>query len=314
MLAAATQDTGGAKGRIDAIAVTFSEPVAHPRDAGGSYPFLLSSRTVTSVEPANGTSVQVRVAEAGSPDTGARPTRQVPRRAGLPRRRRRGQPGRRRLRELGGRRPARAHVGDDGRRRLRRPDRRVAASLLGERRARRGERTAVVVRGGRLPGDGRRRRQRHRCLDSASWRARPPDSGATPAVTYTRDSVEDVRDAAGNVTLNSSIAQSTDGARPVLLSVQTGDVDDDGRIDRLASTWSEPLVHADDTSAPFAVSASGFSVARVRAADRRRPRDRPGRAGRVRHRLQADADLRRRRRRASATPVGSSRRSRRGPA
>ena len=48
--------------------------MAHPRDAGGSYPFLLSSHTVTTVEPANGTSVQLLVAEAGSPDTGARPT------------------------------------------------------------------------------------------------------------------------------------------------------------------------------------------------------------------------------------------------
>ena len=94
-----------------------------------------------------------------------------------------------------------------------------------------------------------------------------PDSGATPGVTYNRDGLEDVRDAAANLTLNSSLSQSTDGARPVLLSAQTGDVDSDGRIDRLASTWSEPLVHADDTSAPFAVSASGFSVARVRAAD-----------------------------------------------
>ena len=73
------------------------------------------------------------------------------------------------------------------------------------------------------------------------------DSGATPAVTYNRDGVEDVRDAAGNVTLNSSIADAADGAGPVLLSAQTGDVDDDGRIDRLASTWSEPLDHADDT-------------------------------------------------------------------
>jgi hypothetical protein len=92
------------------------------------------------------------------------------------------------------------------------------------------------------------------------------DSGATPAVTYNRDGVEDVQDAAANLTLNSSVSDATDGARPVLLSVETGDVDDDGRLDRLASTWSEPLVHADDTSAPFAVSASGFSVARVRAA------------------------------------------------
>ena len=65
MLAAVTQDVGGAAGRIDAVAVTFSEPVAHPRDAGGQYPLMLSGRTVASVEPAVGTSLQVRIAEAG---------------------------------------------------------------------------------------------------------------------------------------------------------------------------------------------------------------------------------------------------------
>ena len=91
------------------------------------------------------------------------------------------------------------------------------------------------------------------------------DSGARPACTYSRDSVEDVRDATGNVTLNSSIAQSTDGARPVCSRSRRATSTTTGGSTEL-NPRGPTLVHADDTSAPFAVSASGFSVARVRAA------------------------------------------------
>jgi hypothetical protein len=265
MLAAATQDTGGKKGYVDTIAVTFSEPVSHPRDAGGSYPFLLSGRTVTTVEPANGTSVQVRIAEAGSPDTGARPTVRYLAGPGFP------------VVDGAGNNVADTTVSsadavapalmsattadddDDGR-----IDRMVLTfSEDVEHGAELGQQSSFSVSGYDVTGAGA---ASGRDVSLGLEEGAGPDSGATPAVTYNRDGLEDVRDAAANLTPNSSVSDASDGARPVLLSVETGDVDDDGRIDRLASTWSESLVHADDTSAPFAVSASGFSVARVRAA------------------------------------------------
>ena len=222
---------------------------------------------MTSVEPANGTSVQVRIAEAGSPRHRRPPERQVPRRAGLPGRRRRGQPGRRRLRELDGRRRARAHVGDDGRRRLRRPHRRRAASLLGERPARRGGRTAVVVRGGRLPGDGRRRRQRHRCL------ARPRGGRRRRLRRDARRHLQPRRRRGRARRHRQRDARTRRSRRRPTARVRCC-----SRCRRATSTTtagstgSPPpgpsrSIHADDTSAPFAVSASGFSVARVRAAD-----------------------------------------------
>jgi hypothetical protein len=92
------------------------------------------------------------------------------------------------------------------------------------------------------------------------------DTAAQPAVNYTPDGQEDIRDPAGNFAPAATIAAATDGARPTLLSAETRDADDDGRLDGLATTWSEPLVHADDSAAPFPISTSGFAVTRVQAA------------------------------------------------
>jgi hypothetical protein len=263
MTSAITQDAGGKHGYLDAVSVTFSEPIAHPRDAGGKYPFLLANRTVTSVEPASGQSVQVRMAEASSPDTGERPSVRYMPGTGFP------------VADLAGNQAAQAFVASADR---------VAPALVsavtgdGDSDGKIGSTLLVfsedvlhnaegsgssfavgdyqVTAAGAASGDE---------IAVTVTEKATADSGATPTVSYTRDGVADVRDAAGNVTGNSSLA-ATDGARPVLLTVSTGDLDDDGRIDRLASTWSEPLTHADDTSAPFAVSASGFSISRVRAA------------------------------------------------
>ena len=158
------------------------------------------------------------------------------------------------------------------------------------------ERAAVVLRGQRLPGHGRWRRERAGSSSTVTEKP-PPDSGATPAVTYTRDGVEDVRDAAANLTPPPPCPQSTDGARPVLLSAP-----DRGRGRRRPHRPARlHLVRAarrTPTTPPprLPSSASGFSVARVRGRGRRGPRDRPDRAGRLRHRLQADPHLPRRRR------------------
>lgn len=263
MTSAVTQDASGKAGHIDAITVAFSEPVAHPRDGGGRYPFLLANRTVASVEPASGQTVQVRIAEASAPDTGDRPSvRYIPG-AGFP------------VTDLAGNQAAQGLVN---------PADRVAPVLISALTADAdsdGKIGSAVLRfsedvvhgaegnGASFAVNG----YQLTAADAASGDEIPvtvtekstADSGAKPAVSYMRDGVEDVRDAAGNLTQTSSVS-ATDGARPVLLTVSTADVDDDGRLDQLASTWSEPLTHADDTSAPFAVSASGFSVSRVRAA------------------------------------------------
>jgi hypothetical protein len=263
MVAALTHDLAGKAGHIDAVSVAFSEPVAHPRDAGGAYPFLLSDRQVTSVEPASGSSLQVRIAEGNASDTGERPSvRYIPG-AGFP------------VADLAGNQAAEGFVtsvdgvapvlmsasteDEDS-------DGRIDGSLLrfseSVQHGAEGGGSSFAVAGHGLTGAGA---ANGADIALTVMEAGAADSGATPTVTYTRDGVEDVRDAAGNATQSSSL-EAQDGARPVLLAVQTADVDDDGRIDRLASTWSESLNHGDDSTAPFAVSASGFSVARVRAA------------------------------------------------
>ena len=216
MLAAATQDTGGKKGHIDAVAVTFSEPVSHPRDAGGSYPFLLSSRSVTSVEPANGTSVQVRIAEADSPDTGARPTVRYLAGPGFPVVDGAGNDvADTTLSSVDAVAPAlmsATTADDDGDGRIDRTVLRFSENV--EHAAELGQQSSFSVSGYQVTGAG--------AADGAEVslglvEGAGPDSGATPAVTYNRDGLEDVRDAAANLALNSSVSDATDGARPVLL-------------------------------------------------------------------------------------------------
>lgn len=262
MTAAITQDTAGAKGHIDAVAVGFSEPVAHARDAGGSYPFLVADRRVTSVEAAFGRTVQVRIAEGPAPDSGARPSVRFIPGAGL------------RVVDAHGNEAVEGLVSTmDG----------VAPALLSAA-------TRDTDGNGRIDGTMLRFSEPvlHGAEDGASFslpvhqvtsagaadgaeislslaEAGAADSGATPTVTYKRDGVADVADGAGNLTPDTAVA-AADGAAPVLLSARTGDVDDDGRIDRVDTTWSESLVHSDDASSPFALATSDFAVRRIRAA------------------------------------------------
>ena len=263
LVAALTQDVAGKAGRIDAVSVAFSEPIAHPRDAGGAYPFLLADRQVTSVEPASGTNLQVRIAEGNAGDTGERPSvRYIPG-AGFP------------VADLAGNQAAEGFVTSvDGVAPVlmsastedNDSDGRIDGSILrfseSVQHGAEGGGSSFALAGYGVTGAGA---ASGADISLTVTEGGAADSGATPTFTYSRDGVEDVRDAAGNATQSSSL-EAQDGARPVLLSVQTADVDDDGRLDRLASTWSEQLNHADDTAAPFAVSASGFSVARIRAA------------------------------------------------
>ena len=262
MVAAITQDTGGAPGHIDAVNVAFSEPIAHARDAGGQYPVLVGGRSVTSIEAANGAAVQVRVAEASTPDSGERPSvRHIPG-GGLPIVDRAGNgAGDGHVNALDGVAPVllSAVTADaDGDGRIDGTTLAFSEPILHGAEA--GISFALTGHGVSSAGAANGAEIALALVEGTAG-----DSGATPTVAYTRDGVQDVADAAGNRTGDSSV-KARDGARPVLLSARTGDVDDDGRIDRVDTTWSEPLAHSDDTAAPFALSASGFTVARVREA------------------------------------------------
>jgi hypothetical protein len=262
---AITRDAGGVSGRIDGVGVGFSEPVVHARDAGGKYPFLLASRQVTSVEAASGRGIEVRIAEAAGPDSGERPSvRYFP----------------------GTGSPITDRAGNQAPEGFATPADGVAPVLLSAVTADDDSngridhttlRFSEEVRHGSEPGQSSFSVAGHQvtAAEAASGpeivatlaEAGDADSGARPAVTYTRDGVEDVRDAAGNTTPSTSVSAAADGARPVLLEARTADVDDDGRIDRIDTSWSEALDHPDDAAAPFSLSASELSVARVRAAD-----------------------------------------------
>ncbi len=77
-----------------------------------------------------------------------------------------------------------------------------------------------------------------------------------------------IRDAAGNLASFAASAP-TDGARPVLVTgtLEMRDVDTDGRVDRVLSTFSEPLAASSDT-APWTLTAvpSGGTLAAVATA------------------------------------------------
>jgi hypothetical protein len=264
MLAATTADAGGIRGRIDTIGVRFSEPVVHARDAGGAYPFAVAGRRVTAVEAAGGSDLQVRIAEATGPDTGARPAIGHEAGAGVP------------VTDAAGNQALHGAVTPaDG----------VAPLLLSATTAdadsdgmidslslfwsetvQHGAEVAQssftvtgygVSAAGLATGAG---------LALAIAESGSPDTGARPAVAYRRDGVADVRDAYGNAAADAALAQAVDGAAPVLLTARTADADGDARLDGLRTTWSEPLVHADDQAGPFPLSAQGFAVTRIHPA------------------------------------------------
>ena len=265
MLAALTQDLGGAPGTIDTIVVGFSETVGHPRDGGGSYPFAVGGHKVSLVEPAAGHVVPIKMVEASSPNSGDTPSVRLTSGSGLP------------IADAAGNTAAEGFVNaidwiapvllsastadDDADGRIDR-----ARFLFSEPVLHESEPAApsfTVAGYTALDAAGANGAEVGVSLSEGAG----TDSGATPGVSYTNDGVKDVRDAAGNETPDSSLAAAIDGAVPVLLSARTADADDDGRIDGVQTTWSEPLAHADDSAAPFPVSTSQYSVTRVRAAD-----------------------------------------------
>ena len=267
MTAAVTQDLGGAPGHIDTLVVGFSEPVAHARDGGGSYPFVVGGRRVSLVEAASGATVAIKLVEASNPDSDERPPVRLIPGNGLP------------VMDAAGNSAAEglvnaldfaapvllsARTADDGQSP---PNGRIdkarlffSEPVVHESESAAGSFTVAgytTLAAAAANGDE---------IGIGLVEGPADDSGATPAVSYRNDGVNDVRDAAGNETPDTSLAAANDGAPPVLQSVETVDTDDDGRIDGLATAWSEPLVHADDSTSPFPLTTTGLNVARIRAA------------------------------------------------
>lgn len=265
IVGALTVDADGARGRIDGIRVGFSERVVHARDAGGSYPFSVTNRKVTSVEAASGRELQLRLVEATASDTGAQPAVSFTPGVGVP------------VTDAAGNRAVEglktaldgvapvllsgttADGDSDGR-----IDQLALRFSENVQHTAETSQTSFSVDGFTVTAAGEAAAQQ---VTLSLQETGAADSGARPAVSYKRDGVADVRDAAGNLVGDASVAQADDGAAPVLLTASTADADDDGKLDRLRTTWSEPLVHADDAAAPFPVSATGFSVTRVHPAN-----------------------------------------------
>ena len=143
----------------------------------------------------------------------------------------------------------------------------VAASLLGERPARRGGRqqSSFALAGYQVTGAGAADGTDVSLglVEGGCRRLRRDDRPSPTPATASRTCATPPGNVDAELLARAGGRRRAPGAA---VGRRRRDVDDDGRIDRLDSTWSEPLVHADDSSAPFAVSASGFSVARVRAA------------------------------------------------
>ena len=83
-MAVRTLDRGGIGGRLDTLALTYSEPVSHSADSDGSYPFGVTGYALSSAAGSAGTSLDLSVAEGALPDSGTRPPVGYTRGAGAP--------------------------------------------------------------------------------------------------------------------------------------------------------------------------------------------------------------------------------------
>ena len=79
-------------------------------------------------------------------------------------------------------------------------------------------------------------------------------SGSVPALTYTPGTLKDLP---GNLVAGTGAIASTDKALPVILSVETADLNGSGSIDALRVTFSEPVSDATVSAAEFAIGGAG---------------------------------------------------------
>lgn len=263
---ARTSDRGGVAGRLDTLSLAFSEPVSHPADADGSYPFGVTGYKLASAGAANGSQVELTVNEGPSVDTGARPPVGYTRGSGAP------------VRDAAGNEAAaRAFAGtSDGI-----APRLIAATTLDgdsdgrldgigfdfsepvAHAAEAAPHAFSVTGGGLAPGTAQAASGSSVDVAVAEGSF---NSGLRPTVGYSPDGSNDVVDAAGNHAAAASLVQAIDGAPPVVVSAQTADSDADAKIDRVQMTFSEPLAYGGDATAPYSLSAAGYTVAGVDAA------------------------------------------------
>lgn len=88
------------------------------------------------------------------------------------------------------------------------------------------------------------------------------DTQATPGVSAGAGAV---KDAAGNDQAGEQSVAATDGAAPSVIDAVTGDTNVNGRIDLVRVRFSEPVTHVAETGVG-AVTASGFPISSVSAA------------------------------------------------
>jgi len=252
-------------GRVDTVTVSFSEPVSHAADSDGGYPFSVSGYGLAGAGGSSGSSVDLSLSEGSGPDTGARPAVSYSRGNGSPV-----------VDGAGNEAAGRAFAGTvDG----------VAPRLLsattldsdlnGRLDKVRFEFSEPVSHGAESGGGSFSatgltplsvQGATDRIVDLTLSEATSPNTGARPMASYSPDGSNDVVDAAGNRAAASSLP-SADGAKPIVVAAVTGDSSPpNGRIDRVALTFSEDVNHARDDSAPFSFDPAGRLLTAVSAA------------------------------------------------
>jgi hypothetical protein len=257
--------------RLDRVHVTMSEPVTYPGDAGAPFALGTQGYTVASVSAAAGSSFTISLVEPSAPDTGGAPAVSYG--------------GGRSLRDLAGvEAPARSYPGTrdtvapafvaaetadvDGDGMLDRVDLRYSEDVQGGSGAAPFAVTGHTVDGIEFSGD----RARIVIQEGAS-----PDTDERPSASYVppgdpAERVKDVAEGNGDTTDDApaqSLVQADDKAGPAIVQAVTGDASGvpNGRIDRLEVSFSEPVIHSAEASAPFSISLGGsYDVQSVSAA------------------------------------------------
>lgn len=288
-----TLDRDGAPGRLDTIAVSYSEAVLHLADSDGSYPFSVSGYRVVAVDQATGPGLELRLEESAGLDSGAVPAVSYTRGVGTP------------VLDLAGNEavpqtlgegsgPAGGPGGDggagggdpgsgggsgggaaDG----------IAPVLLGattldsdadgrldgvsfqfSEPVRHDPRSCATGCGFTIAGAGLSAQQALAATGSSvvvTVDESESNSGTLPSFSYDPAGGA-VTDLAGNVAA-AGAGTAGDGAPPVLTSAQTADVDANGRIDRVEVGFSEPVSHTAGADVAAALAAAGYAAAGVQA-------------------------------------------------
>ncbi len=263
LLAAVTADLSGAAGSIDRIVLSYSEPVIHPADSDGTYPLSVNGYSVASVGAASGVNIAVNLTE-GPADSGATPAVGYGSGPGAA------------VVDAGGNQPRTGAFSGttDG----------AAPVLLSARTAdgdANGKIDAVKLSfsegltyagqsgGGPFTVGGRTITSTDPTSSSTltlNLSENPSfDTDATPSLDYAPGTGALVKDGAALVAPAKSFAQVGDGAEPAIVAAPTADGNGNGRLDGVALTFSEPVVHADQTSGPFPLRVQGHGVSEVGA-------------------------------------------------